>query len=169
MPMQPNEDVSGERKQRLHLRAVGSTVTKAPQEAASIVSKASRVTYRYTGRTVRKLRKADLRFHTKPAELAKEITGSAQATISDLAGTTAARIEDGGTTAADKGRELAGTAASEIGNAMGMAVGGLWSTAGPSGRSAGNPSKHSTPVRGKSETTPRSGQLQPRRQPGDLS
>ncbi|MCY4621788.1 MAG: hypothetical protein OXD34_08140 [bacterium] len=125
MSMQPNEDVAGERKPMRQLKAVGSKVAKAPQGATSIVGEASRVTYRYTSRTVRKLREVDLRFHTDPAELAKEITASAQATIIDLAGTTAARIEDAGTTAAGKARELAGTAASEIGNAMGMAAGGV--------------------------------------------
>ena len=122
MSTQPNEEAprSGERKQERQLKAVGSTVSKAPKEAASIVGKASRVAYRYTSRTVRDIRKADLRFHTSPAELAQTITASAQATIIDLAGTAATKIVEAGTTAAGRAGDLAGTAAQEIAGAAGM-------------------------------------------------
>ena len=122
MSMQPSEEVprSGERRQESQLKAVGSTVTKAPQEAASIVGRASRVAYRYTSRTVRDLRKADLRFHTNPAELARTITASAQATVIDLAGTAATQIGKAGATAAGKAGDLAGTAAQEVASAAGM-------------------------------------------------
>ena len=122
MSTQPNEEVprSGERKQKPQLKAVGSTVTKAPREAASIMGKAGRVAYRYTSRTVRDIRKADLRFHTNPAELAQTITASAQATVIDLTGTAATRIGRTGSTAAGKAGDLAGTAAQEIADAAGM-------------------------------------------------
>ncbi len=122
MSTQPNEEVprSRERKQKPQLKAVGSTVTKAPREAASIVGKAGRVAFRYTSRTVRDVRKADLRFHTNPAELAQTITASAQATVIDLAGTATARIGKAGTTAAGKAGDLAGNAAQEIANTAGM-------------------------------------------------
>ena len=122
MSTQPNEEVprSRERKQEPQLKAVGSTVTKAPREAASIVGKAGRVAFRYTSRTVRDIRKADLRFHTNPAEMAHAITASAQATIVHLAGTAATRIGKAGSTAAGKAGDLAGTVADEIAGAAGM-------------------------------------------------
>ncbi len=124
MSTKPDEEgpSSGERKQERRLKFVGSKVTEAPQEAVSIVVEASRVAYRYTSTTVRDLRKADLRFHTKPAELAQAIKASTQAKISDAAGT---QIGRAGATAAGKALELAGTAASEVGNALGVAAGGV--------------------------------------------
>ena len=84
------------------------------------MGKAGSVAYRYTSRTVRDLRKADLRFHTNPAELARTITASAQATVIDLAGTAATQIGKAGATAAGKAGDLAGTVADEIASAAGM-------------------------------------------------
>ncbi|MDE0137588.1 MAG: hypothetical protein OXM57_08545 [bacterium] len=129
------------------MKSVRSKVAKAPQGAALVVGKASRVAYRYTNATVRDVKKADMRFHAKPAELAQAITASAQATISDVAGTAAAQIGratttaagktteliqttatevgEAGTAAAGKARALAGTTASDVGNAMGVAAAGV--------------------------------------------
>ena len=100
------------------LKSVGAKVTKAPQGAASVVRETTRVAYGYTSRTVRDLKKVDLRFHTHPVELAQAITASAQATITDLAGTAATQIGNAGNRAGD----LAGNAATQIGNVTGTAA-----------------------------------------------
>ena len=147
MSEQPNAQRSGDRNRTQRLRSAGSKVPRAPQGVASIASRASRVAYRYTSATVRDVRKADIRFHTKPAELAQAITASARATISDVAGTAAAQvgrattttagkttdliqttaieIGETGTAAAGKARALATTTASEVGNAVGVAAAGV--------------------------------------------
>ena len=82
--------------------------------------------------TVRDLKKADLRFHTNPLDLAQAIAASAQATVTEVAGTAATQVGRVGTTAAAKTTELAETAASEISKATGKAttkVGDLTGTA----------------------------------------
>ena len=123
MSTQPNEETprSGERKQERHLKSVGSKVTQAPQGVASIARKASSVAYRYTSATVRDIKEADLRFHTKPAELAQAITASAQATIGDFAGTAASHIGEATSTAATKTADIAQTTATGVGKATGIA------------------------------------------------
>lgn len=120
MPIPPNEDDprSGERKQPRRLKSVGSRVVKVPQAAASVASGTGRAARRYTGRTMRDLKAADLRFHRKPVDLAQAIAASAQATVAALASTAATA----GTTAANKAGDLAGTAATEIANASGTAT-----------------------------------------------
>ena len=141
MSTQPDDEApsSSDRKQERQLKSVGSKVTKAPPRVASIAHKASRAAYRYTSATVRDVRKADLRFHTRPAELAQAITASTQATISDFAGTAASEIGKATATAADKTADIAQTTAAgiekaadlaratttEIGSALGVAAAGV--------------------------------------------
>ena len=95
-------------------KSVGEKVAMAPQGAMSVVRETSRVAYGYTSRTVRDLRKADLRLHTDTVELAQAITASAQATITDLAGNAATQMGNAG--------NLAGNAATQIGNVTGTAA-----------------------------------------------
>ncbi len=100
------------------LKSIGAKVAKAPQGAASVVRETPRVAFGYTSSTVRHLKKADLRFHTYPVDLAQAITASAQATITDLAGTAAIQMGNAGSKAGD----LAGNAAAQIGNVTGTAA-----------------------------------------------
>ncbi len=73
-------------------KSVGAKIAKAPQGPVSVVRETSRVAYGYTSRTVRDLKKADVRLHTNPIEPAQAITASTQATIGDLAGNAATRV-----------------------------------------------------------------------------
>lgn len=139
MSEQPNVQRSGDRKGTQQSRSAGSMVAKTPPRVASIAHRASRAAYRYTSATDRDVRKADVRFHAKPVELAQAITASAQATIRDFAGTAASEIGKATATAADKTADIARTTATgvagatdkarttttEIGNAIGMGAAGV--------------------------------------------
>ena len=139
MPEHHDAQRSGDRNRTQQLKSAGQKVTRAPQRVASITSKASRVAYRYTSSTVRDVRKADLRFHANPAELAQAVTASVQATISDIAGTAAAQVGRATAAAGDKtagitqstttgiGRatDKARATTTEIGNALGIATAGV--------------------------------------------
>ena len=165
------------------LKSVGARVAKAPQGAASVVHETSRIAYGYTSRTVRDLKRADLRFHTNPADLAQAITVSAQATIADLTGNAATQIGKAGSKAATKATEVAETAATQMGNAGSSPETRqprsetsrvqlplcFWNRVGPSGRSAGSPSSHWSRVPRESEITQRRGHKQPRQRPAALS
>ncbi|MDE0171478.1 MAG: hypothetical protein OXS29_18530 [bacterium] len=118
MSNQPSEDdlrlAAPDTNRYRQFKSVGAKVAKAPQGAASVVRETSRVAYGYSSRMVRDLRKADLRLHTNTVELAQAITSSAQATITDLAGNAATQVGNAG--------NLAGNAATQIGNVTGTAA-----------------------------------------------
>ena len=136
MSIQPSDEDTGPAAPATNryrqFKSVGAKVAKAPQGAVSVVRETSLVAYGYTSMTVRDLKKADLRFHTNPLDLAQAIAASAQATVTEVAGTAATQIGQVGSTAAAKTTEVAGTAASEISKATGKAttkIGDLTGTA----------------------------------------
>ena len=118
MSIQPTDEdprpAAPERNRHRQFKSVSEKVAKDPQGVMSVAREASRVAYGYTSRTVRDLRKADLRLHTNTVELARAITASAQATITDVAGNAANVIGDVG--------NLAGKAATQTGSVTGSAA-----------------------------------------------
>ena len=99
------------------LKTGATNISRVPEETASATIGASRVVCSHASRTIRQLRKADLRFHTSPIDLAQAIAVSAQARISDRAVTGATEIGKATTTAATKTTDIARTTATEIGKA----------------------------------------------------
>ena len=99
------------------LKTGATNISRVPEETASAAIGASRVVCSHASRTIRQLRKADLRFHTSPIDLAQAIAVSAQARISDRAVTGATEIGKATTTAATKTTDIARTTATEIGKA----------------------------------------------------